>query len=533
MAEDTEVDEKPLAVTTEVKDGEKWARTVNVTVAVEDVNEIYRGVLSGIMGMVTLPGFRAGKVPRDVVEKRFGGEIKKEVLTKLVQRGVPAAIESANLDVCGQPELANPDALVVEKGKPFTFALNLEVAPTFELPEYKGLKVEQQEIDVLPVEIDNAIASLTQRFASEGPAPEGHGVTDRNVADGVLRTLVEGVEVDKEEDSKLVVTHGHVYGVPAHVAADFLLGAKVGEKRTVEETLQNTFKVEAHRGKRATFEFEVKGITVEKLPGLDEVAKGMQLEDEAALREKIRSSLLEQIGNRIKADTSQALLKQIIDKAPFELPEKALAMASSERLQESAHHLQQQGMMEMLNQETVPQLIEMTKKRAEYDLKRAFILRAVAKKEDINVEDEEIDDVVMQIARERKTSGPALLEKMAETGEAEQIEESLRLKKAEDLIVDSAEIAVVPRKPFVEHDEEGHGHEHSHAHAAEAGQEHSHEIEHAAEVGHEHAAETGHEHGHEHAAPAAEHGHEHGHDCGHEHGHEHGHDCGHEHGTKA
>jgi hypothetical protein len=268
----------------------------------------------------------------------------------------------------------------------------------------------------------------------------------------------------------------------------------------------------------------------------------MQLENADALREKVRTSLLEQIGNRIKSDTQQALLKQIIDKTPFELPAKAVELAATARLRESAHHLQQQGMAEMITPEHVPQLLEMTRKRAEFDLKREFILRAVANKEDITIEDEEIDDVVMQMARERKTSGPALLEKMSESGELEQLEESLRLKKAEDLIIDSAEVAVVPRKPFVEHGEEDHGHEHSHEHAAEAGHEHS--LEHAAETGHEHSHEHGHDCGHDHGAPAAEHGHEHGKDCGHEHGakaaghehehgHEHGKDCGHEHGAKA
>ena len=142
----------PVAVETKVADTGTWAKSVEITIPVEEVDREYNSVLGELAGSVRLPGFRPGKVPRAVIEKRFGDDIKKQVTGNLLSRGVRSAIEKEKLSVIGEPHL-DPSQYTAEHGKPLTFKLDVEIKPVFEVGAYKGLEIEQEEIELLPDEM--------------------------------------------------------------------------------------------------------------------------------------------------------------------------------------------------------------------------------------------------------------------------------------------------------------------------------------------------------------------------------------------
>jgi len=498
-----------LPVETSVKDSGQWEKSVGVTVAAADVTKEFNTVLGELAGKVNLPGFRAGKVPREVVERKYGADVKRQVAGNLLQQAVYAAIEKENLNTIGEPQFEAPESIAATRGQPFTFEFKTEIFPQFELPVYTGLKAEQQEIDLLPEEVDTAYNSLRERFAEEVVAATGAAIGNKDSATGVLRILIDGAEAHKEEGARMLCVDGHVFGAHAHLADTYLLGAKVGEKRVADETLTASFPNKEQVGKKATIEFEVNEIRSLSLPPIDdELAKKLGMNDAAALDERVRATLLEKVRDRIMGDVSNALMAQIEDKLTFELPKRALNHSAQTNIRQNLEQMQQMGVtpdaLGISPEVMMGQALENGKK----ELRRFFILSAIADKEKLVAEDEEVDDVVVSMARRQGTTAELLFQKLVDEGQIEQIETNIRFKKAMEFVTDSAEIAVVARKAF-KNEHEGHDHG-SHDHAA-----HDH-----AEAGHEHGHDCGHDHGTA--------GHEHGHDCEHDHG-----TAGHDHGAKA
>ena len=515
---ESDKDDDLLAVEVSVKDAGLWEKTVSVTVAAADVNQEFNSVLGELAGKVNLPGFRAGKVPKEVVERKFGADVKRQVAGNLLQQAVYSAIEKEGLNTIGEPSFEAPEKIAAARGQPFTFEFTTEIFPQFELPPYTGLKSDKEEIDVLPAEMDEALERIRERFAEEAPAEEGRAMANKDSAAGVLRVLVDGVEVHTEKDARLLVVDGHVFGAHGHIADSYLLGAKVGEKRVIEEALADSFPIEEQRGKKATIEFEVQAIRSLHLPPLDdELAKKVNMPDAQSLKDRVHASLLEKIRDTIEDRTANELLRQIEEKVSFELPPRALQHAATNNLSQNIQQRSKMGITPAAMGISTEMMAGQSLEHGKKELRRFFILSAIADKENLVAEEEEVDDVILNMSRQQQVPVQQLFDKLAQEGQIQQIETNIRFKKAMEWITDNAELTVVPRKPF---NQDG-GHDHGHDHG-----------EHA-EHGHEHG-EAGHDHGEQAPAVSAEHGHEHGHDCGHDHGDaghaEHGHDCGHDHG---
>jgi trigger factor len=477
-------DDSPITVETKVTEAGTWAKMLGVKVPVEIVNKEFDKVCGELANAVRLPGFRPGKVPRNVIEKKYGDDIKKQVTSNILQRALRSAIVQEKLEVVGHPDM-NPEKYVAEKGQAFAFDVEVEIKPTFTLGEYKGLAVEQEEIEVLPEETQQASERILERFAETVEADKDHAVVDRDVATGVLRVLVDGAEVHKEEDSQLLVMQGHVIGAYSHLGDKFLLGAKAGEKRTVEEVLGNHFPVEAHRGKKATLEFEIKSIKSRKMPEInDELAAkvGMKTGDE--LKDKIRSSLLESVGNQIRQKTQYELLDKVVAASPFDLPKRLTQMMSDRTTESSIQQLAQMGVDFNQLGEEKGKVAEDANKRAQTEMRRFFVVDAICAKEGIEVTDEDVDEEIVKLARSQNMRASDLYDKLLEQDQLGELQADLKIRKVLEYLVEQANVKIVPRKP----PEKDKGHEHA-----------------------------------EHAPGAHDHGHDHGHSHGHEHGHEHGH----------
>jgi trigger factor len=482
--------EAPVNVKTEVKDSGAWAKSVGITVPVEDVSGEFDAVAGELAGAVNLPGFRKGKVPRNVIEKRYGDDIQKQVTSNLLNRALRTAIDKEKLEVIGEPQIKDAQELKAAKGQDFTFNLDVEVKPKFELGQYKSLAVEQEELDLLPGELDAAMDGILERFAEVVDAPQDHGVSEKDSAGGVLRFVVEGSEVHSEDDARLLLSDGHVLGAYAHLGAKFLEGAKVGEKRVVEEALANSFPVEAQRGKKATIEFEVKSIKMRKLPELnDALAEKLGLKTVDEFKSKVRTTLLERVGDNINGATRNALLEKIAAASPFDLPQRLCELTAKRAMQSQLQQFMKMGLQPEMLAGSLDHLAAEAKEKSARDMRHFFILEAVCAKEEIAVTEEDIDEEIVKLARQRNMRASELYDEMIEEESLLELEMEVKNRKALDFLVEHAEIKIIPRKP----PEKATGHEHA-----------------------EHAP---------HAAPA-EHGHEHGHDCGHEHGHDHGHEHG-------
>ena len=269
MAEQDEEELKPIAVETQVAETGKWAKTLTVTVPAAAVTKEFEAITSEWAVKVRLPGFRAGKVPRNLIEKRFGEDIRKQALANIVPRALQSAILQEKLDTVGEPKM-DLEKLSARKGEPLSFTAEVEVRPGLELSNYKGLLVEQEEVEVLPEEIEEMLLAAREQFATMIDAPPDHALGDQDVVQSSLRFTVDGTEIQKEEDASLFVMAGHVIGACANIEVKFLAGVKAGDKRSLEAELNESFPRAEYHGKKATIDFEIKSIRQRILPPLDD-----------------------------------------------------------------------------------------------------------------------------------------------------------------------------------------------------------------------------------------------------------------------
>jgi len=478
--------DKPITVETKLSDTGTWAKTVGVTIPTSEVDNEFNSVCGELAGAVRIPGFRPGKIPRNVIEKRFGDDIKKQVTANLLQRGVRSAIEKEKLEVVGQP-MVDPGKYKAERGQAFSFDLEVEIKPKFEVGNYKGLAVEQEEVEVLPEEMSLALERILERFAERVDAPADHAVVEHDVVTGDLRILVDGNEVHKEE-GQLLVMNGHVIGAYAHLGAKYLEGAKVGEKRTVEEVLGAHFPKAEFRDKKATIEFTAKSIKSRKMPELnDELAQKMGLKSADELKDKIRSSLLENVGNEIRRKTQYELLDKVVAATPFELPKRLTEMMSERTMHESMQQLAQMGVDPAMLSGNEKMQLDATN-RAGNEMRRFFVVDAICAKEGIEVTDEDVDEEIVKLARSQNMRASELYDKLLEQDRIGELQADLKIRKVLEFLVEQAEVKIVPRKPAPKPDEA----EHAHPEHAPGAHDHSHSHDH----GHEHGHSHGHEHGH-------------------------------------
>lgn len=479
------VSDAPIDVETKVVDAGTWAKTLTVTVPLESVDKEYNSVCGELGMSMRLPGFRPGKVPRNIIEKKYGDEIKKQVTQNLLQRAMRSAFLKEKLEVVGQPRV-DPEKVNMERGKPFEFSIDVEVRPNFELGTYKGLALEQEEVEVLPEEMTTAVDRIRERFAELEDAAADYAMADSDVGNGPLRVIIDGNEVHSEE-TQLLINGGHVVGAYAHLGDKFLLGAKSGEKRTVEETLGNHFPKEEHRGKKATLEFEIKSIRRRKRPELsDDLANKLGLKSADELKEKIRTQLLESVGNEIQRRTRYDLLDKVVDATPFELPKRLTELMAAQQAQASLQQFSQMGVTPEQLSSAMGEFTADAEKRAIQEMRRYFVIDAISTKESIEVSEEDIDEEIVKLARSRGMKASELYDKLVQDESLPQLETDLKIRKVLEYLTEEATITVVPRKPVEKEKEKAQeGHEHP-EHAPAKVEEH----------GHSHGHEHGHEHGH-------------------------------------
>ncbi|MCZ7643738.1 MAG: trigger factor [Planctomycetota bacterium] len=481
-------DAPAIEVETRVEDDGVWAKKLAITVPPSEVDKAYDGVVGELAQNLRIPGFRPGKVPRAYAEKRFKDDIEKQVKANLVESAFRAALAKEKLDIVGMPDM-DAGQIEVSRGKELSLQMRVEVRPSFELGNYKGLKVEQAEVEIFEEEVQDELDQLAGRFAEQGEAPEGAGVENRDVVAGPLRWLVDGQEVHKEDDGRLMAMDGHVLGAHAHLHDDWLLGAKVGEKRTKEGAeLAATFPVEALRGKPAAIEVEVKGIQRPKLPPFDdELAKKVGMKDLEALKNAIKEELRDGLAARVRQEARDQLVGQVVEATAFELPKRLVETYAESLTHRSNQMLAQMGMDPAILEGRKKDLDERARKNAETELRRFFVLDALSTKEGLEIADEDVDEEIVRLARARRMRASELYEQLEQEGGLEQLKQDMKSKKAMDFLEEQAEVKVVPRKK----PEAG-----EHVHGPGCGHDH--------EPGHVHGPDCGHEHPAEDGKPAGE-----------------------------
>ena len=387
---------------------------------------------------ISIPGFRKGKVPRQMVEKMYGKEVFFEEAANIV---IPDAYDKA-LDECEEDIVSSPKIEVTQiaAGQPFVFTAEVALKPEVKLGKYKGVKVDKIETAVTDEEIDAEINRERENSA------RNITVEDRPVKDGDMTTLdfegfVDGEAFEGGKGENYPLTIGSGAFIPGF--EEQLIGAKIGEETEVKVTFPEDYQAEHLQGKEAIFKCTVKEIREKELPELnDEFASDVsEFETLAEYREDVKKKLEEKKVKDAKREKEDAAVKAAVEASEMEIPEAMMETQQKQMVDEFAQRITMQGLsMEQYFQFTgtnYQQMVEQVKPQAEERIRSRLVLEAVAKAENLEVSDEEYEEELKTMADVYQMEIEKVKELMGER-EKKSITQELLVRKAAEFIADNA-----------------------------------------------------------------------------------------------
>ena len=411
---------------------------LTVEVAAEDVEKALQAAYLKERSKISLPGFRKGKVPRQMIEKMYGPEVfYDEAANNMIPDAYAKAYDESELDIVSQPKI---EVVQMEKGKPFIFTAEVATKPEVTLGDYKGLKVDKVSTRVTQKEVDEEIEKERERNARTIE------VTDRAVQDKDEVTLdfegfVDGVafEGGKGEDYPLTIGSGSF--IPGF--EEQLIGAEIDKEVEVNVTFPKEYHSEELAGKDATFKCTVHTIKAKELPELDDefASEVSECETMDAYRAEVKKNIKERKERTGKEKKENQAVDQAIENAQMDIPEAMIEFQVRQMADDFARRIQQQGLtVEQYFQftgMTAEKMLEEMRPQAEKSIKTRLVLEAIVKAENIEVSDERVEEELTKMAEAYQMEVEKLKEFMGEN-EKKQIKEDLAVQEAITLLVNES-----------------------------------------------------------------------------------------------
>ena len=417
---------------------------LTIEVAAEEVEKAIQAAYLKQRGKISLPGFRKGKVPRQMLEKMYGAEIfYEDAINRMIPTAYSQAYDECELDIVSQPEV---DVVQMEKGKPFIFTAEVAVKPEVKLGEYKGLKVDKIPVEVTPEDVDAEIQRERER---NGRTVE---VTDRSVAKDDMITLdfegfVDGEAFKGGKGTDYPLTIGSGAFIPGFeeqlIGAEIDQDMKVGEKKNAKMKFPKDYHEKSLAGKDALFKCVVHTIKEKELPELDdEFASDVS---ECETLEEYRQEVEKKLTDRKQAEAREKIEDQAVDQAAenaeMDIPQPMIDLQVRQMEDDMGYRLQMQGM----TKEMYFQMTGLTEERMKQDLeaqalktiRTRLVLEAVAKAENIVVSEERLEEELKKMAETYGRDLEGFKEYMGEK-RIEEMKESIAVQDAITLIADAA-----------------------------------------------------------------------------------------------
>ena len=387
---------------------------------------------------ISVPGFRKGKVPRQMVEKMYGPEIfYEDAANALIPDAYSKALDECEEDIVSSPEI---DVTQIEKGKSFIFTATVALKPEVKLGKYKGVKVEAAEVTVTDEEVD---AKIEKERENNARTIE---VTDRPVKDGDMTILdfegfVDGVAFDGGKGENYPLTIGSGAFIPGF--EDQLVGAEIGKEVEVNVTFPEDYQAEELKGKAAVFKCTIKEIKEKELPALDdefasEVSEFDTLEE---YKKDVKETLTIEKEKAARDAKEAAVIDAIIADSDMDIPEAMVTTQQKQMIDEFAQRMQMQGLsMEQYFQftgATLDKMMEQVKPQAETRIKSRLVLEAVAAKEGIEATEEDYEEEIKTMAEVYQME-PDKIKEMLPEKSVKGIKEDIAVKKAAEFVVNNA-----------------------------------------------------------------------------------------------
>ncbi len=399
-----------------------------------------------------LPGFRKGRAPRRLIERRFGDTLRRETKARLVADAYGKAVEEHKLKVLGDPVSPELDKIEIEVGKPFSFEVEVEVVPEFTLPDLKGIKVRKPLIEVtdqmVQAELDRICVNegtLEEREASE----PGDYLTGR-----ATMTLQDGTEIYDIRGAVVQVPpperegRGMILGVMVDDLGKQLGLPKPGEKTTITTTGPKNHELERVRNAKLTMTFEVERVDRINPASADTIALAMGFGSVDALKDEIRSRLFDRATVQQQVAMRQQIARYLAKTVKMDLPERLTANQAERNLARRKMELAYRGIDPQHVEEQVADMRNASNEAAANELKLLFILHTIAEQLKVGVTEAEVNGRIAQIAASRGVRPEKLRQELLQSGQAGTIYQQIREHKTLDALLADAEITEMSAEEY-------------------------------------------------------------------------------------
>lgn len=426
---------------------EKNIVTLEITVSQDEFEKAVNKAYLKVKNNINVQGFRKGKAPRHIIEKKYGkGIFYDDALDFAIQEAYPVAVKELELDIIDSPKI-NIERF--EEGEEIVFTAEVEVMPEVELPEYKGVEVVKTEIKVTDEDVERELKSVQDKNArivevADRPVQEGDFLTI-DYAGFVGEDQFEGGTA--ENQTLEIGSNSFIPGFE-----DQLIGKTKGEEVTVNVTFPKEYHSEDLKGKDAVFNVKIHEIKAKELPEMDdEFAKDVsEFDTLEELKADTRKVLEQKAADQVKISNDNNVITKIVNDTVLVVPEVLIQREIEHLGRNYEQQFRQQGFNskeydELINN-FVNQYKEGAREQAEFNVKAELVLEAIIKKEEVAVSDEEFKEEVNKIAESYNVEEDKLegfKESLMESSKS-YIEETLQKRKVIDMLVENAVFVDAP-----------------------------------------------------------------------------------------
>ncbi|MBH9621729.1 trigger factor [Staphylococcus pseudintermedius] len=426
-----------MTATWEKKEGNEGL--LQVSVPAEEVDKALDQAFKKVVKQLNVPGFRKGKVPRQIFEQRFGVEaLYQDAVDILLPKAYSEAVQETGINPVDQSEI---EVTQIEKGQPFTFDATVIVEPEVQLGDYKGLEIEKQNTEVTEDEFNKAVEQRLDAMTDMVVKEDGQ-VEEGDTVNLDFDGYVDGEQFEGGQAEGYDLEIGSGMFIPGF--EEQLVGLKVGEEKEVEVTFPEEYHAEELAGKPAVFKTKINEIKAKEVPELDDELAS-ELDSNANNVEEFKANLRQQLEEQKKTDAENAQKEEAItlatDNATIDIPEAMVRTEQDRMMSEFAQRIQQQGLdlntYFQISGQSEDDLREQMKEDAELRVKTNLTLAAIADAENIEVTDEDVDKELETMSEQFNIS----VEDIKKTlGNTDLVKNDVRVKKVINLLVDEAKL---------------------------------------------------------------------------------------------
>jgi trigger factor len=423
-------------------------KLMRIEVDAKAVDEVFDAITKDFQKQASLPGFRPGKAPRDMVVKKYSAEITDEAKRKLIGDNYRKAVDEKKLNVIGYPDI---EEIAFGRGQNMQFAATVETAPEFEMPEYKGLPAKREEKSVKDEDVERALKMLAEQHTKFETVARELRMGDVAVVN--YNGTSDGKPITDTAPTARGLTEKKNFWLDIEPSAFIegfaqqMVGAKVGDKRTVNVDFPADFVTKELQGKKGAFDVEILEVKEKILPPVDdELAKKYGAEN----LEKLRVGVRRDLENELKHTQSNALRGQIVrallDRVQFDLPETPVANTTRNVVYDIVQENSRRGIARDVIEKQKDEIYSAAAANAKEQVKLAFMIQKIVEKEKISVSQEEVLRRAQQLAAMYQIPLNKFIKDLQKRNGVQELYDQVARDKVMEFLENNAKIETVPAK---------------------------------------------------------------------------------------